>query len=396
MDKSLGREIADKRKEFELTQGQLANLLGVSETHLWRIEQGKQKVTKKVQKKIDKIFAFYESDEPLQILFDYVRLRFETTEHLRVISEVLGINPEYMYHEPKGFYGYPEKMVFGDIVVFFSVTDKKLGVLLELKGKGCRLFETFLQQQGITWFDFFRKATGEGAIVKRLDIAVDDRIGILDIRKLADKRKRDEGKFKSRKYDVYICGGEQRSEHDKQMGYTLYLGSRRSNIYFCLYEKDYEQFVQTGLEPEFAEVKNRCEIRLKDERAENAMKYLLEPEINIEAVAFDIIYEYVTFLDPKRNVDKQEWQINPMWSLFISGERRRIKLTTRPEAITLKRQLKWIDKQVAPTLKMISDYEEQVGTMELEDIMENTHLSTKHRKHLEQLLAPLSEVSKCP
>ena len=30
------------------------------------------------------------------------------------------------------------------------------------------------------------------------------------------------------------------------MGRTLYLGSLKSDVYFCIYEKDYEQYVKLG------------------------------------------------------------------------------------------------------------------------------------------------------
>ena len=49
------------------------------------------------------------------------------------------------------------------------------------------------------------------------------------------------------------------------MGNTLYLGSAKSEIYFCIYEKDYEQYVKAGIPMEETKVKNRFEIRLKDD-----------------------------------------------------------------------------------------------------------------------------------
>lgn len=37
----------------------------------------------------------------------------------------------------------------------------------------------------------------------------------------------------------------------------------KSEVYFCIYEKDYEQYVKNDVPLEDAEVKNRFEIRLK-------------------------------------------------------------------------------------------------------------------------------------
>lgn len=47
------------------------------------------------------------------------------------------------------------------------------------------------------------------------------------------------------------------------MGNTLYIGSLQSEVYFCIYEKDYEQYKKHDIPIADAEVKNRFEIRLK-------------------------------------------------------------------------------------------------------------------------------------
>ena len=57
------------------------------------------------------------------------------------------------------------------------------------------------------------------------------------------------------------------NEQDKVgMGHTLYIGSLKSEVYFCCYEKNYEQYAKLGIPLEEAPIKNRFEIRLKDER----------------------------------------------------------------------------------------------------------------------------------
>ena len=48
------------------------------------------------------------------------------------------------------------------------------------------------------------------------------------------------------------------------MGRTLYLGSLKSDVYFCIYENDYEQYVKLGTPLEEADIINRFEIRLRN------------------------------------------------------------------------------------------------------------------------------------
>ena len=69
-----------------------------------------------------------------------------------------------------------------------------------------------------------------------------------------------------------------------------------SEVYFCIYEKDYEQYKKHDIPIADAEVKNRFEIRLKNERAFYAIRDLLEHD-NPERTAFQIINRYVRFAD---------------------------------------------------------------------------------------------------
>src|SRR5699024_12052948 len=48
------------------------------------------------------------------------------------------------------------------------------------------------------------------------------------------------------------------NEQDKVgMGHTLYIGSLKSEVYFCCYEKNYEQYAKLGIPLEEAPIKNR-------------------------------------------------------------------------------------------------------------------------------------------
>ena len=59
------------------------------------------------------------------------------------------------------------------------------------------------------------------------------------------------------------------------MGHTLYIGSLKSEVYFCVYEKDYDQYVKCDIPVEETPFKNRFEIRLKNRRAYYVLRDLL-------------------------------------------------------------------------------------------------------------------------
>ena len=50
-----------------------------------------------------------------------------------------------------------------------AFNDEEKGVLLELKGRGCRQFENFLLAQSRSWYDFFIDCLAFGGVMKRLD-----------------------------------------------------------------------------------------------------------------------------------------------------------------------------------------------------------------------------------
>ena len=145
------------------------------------------------------------------------------------------------------------------------------------------------------------------------------------------------------------------------MGRTLYLGSLKSDVYFCIYEKDYEQYVKLGTPLEEADIINRFEIRLRNERAYYAVRDLLT-YYDAEQTAFSIINQYVRFVDEEPDKRKNDWKLNDRWAWFIGDNRQSLKLTTKPEPYTLERTLRWVQRQVAPTLKMLKKIDKGNGT----------------------------------
>lgn len=155
-----------------------------------------------------KIFNQLESfnpDLPLSLLFDYVRIRFPTTDARKIIQEILHLKFDYMLHEDYAFYSYQEQYVMGDIVVMLSHEEDK-GVLLELKGRGCRQFETFLLAQKRSWYDFFEDCLKAGGVMKRLDLAINDLVGLLDIPDLTKKCQKEECISLFRTFKSYRSG----------------------------------------------------------------------------------------------------------------------------------------------------------------------------------------------
>lgn len=381
----------EKRLSYGISQNKLALEAGISREYLNKIENGKLEPKEDLKEELNFTLNRLNPESPLTMLFDYVRIRFPTIDHEEIIANVLGVKNKYMVYEEYGFYSYPEHCHYGDIFICIS-NDKEKGTLLELKGKGCRQLENLMLAQKRTWYDFFICVFENKGVYKRIDLAINDKIGLLDIPELARKCDNKEcvslfRSFKSYRSGELINSNEQEKE---SMGNTLYIGSLRSEVYFCIYQKDYEQLVKYGIPLEETETKNRFEIRLKSERAQHAIMDYLK-YLDVEKTAFDVINYYLRFVDRDGSKPPSRCPVNERWAWFIGKGRGRLKLTTAPEPYTISRTIHWINK-ISPTLKMVQEAGFAKDVNILGDMIENASLGKKHETILAQALADTNEV----
>lgn len=374
----------EQRTQYGVSQNQLAVMAGVSREYISRLESGKVTLTEEIRVKLTDALDKLNPENPLEMVLDYVRIRFPTQDVKHIVEDILKIRLDVMIHEDFGFYSYSEHYVLGDVFVLTSPDEEK-GTLLELKGKGCRQMESYLLAQHRSWYDFLMDALLEGGVMKRLDLAINDMAGILDIPELTEKCNHEECISVFRSFKSYRSGELVKSkEQDRYgMGNTLYVGSLKSEVYFCIYEKDYEQYVKYEIPLEDTKIKNRFEIRLKNERAYYAVRDLLTYH-DAERTAFDIINRYMRFADKEVEKRRSEWKTNERWAYFIGSDRGRLKLTTKPEPYTLTRTLNWISRQVAPTWKVLQQIDDTNGTTYLKDILNHAKLTERHKKLIEQ------------
>ena len=226
---------------YGISQSRLATGAGITRQYLSDIETGKVIPSKELEHVLFETLERFNPNSPLELIFDYVRIRFPTTDVRYVVEQILRLKLSYFLHEDYGFYSYSEHYALGDIFVLCSPELSK-GVLVELKGRGCRQFEAYLLAQERSWYEFFMDALSAGGVMKRLDLAINDRTGILNIPMLTEKCRNEECISVFRSFKSYRSGELVRKDEKECMGNTLYIGSLQSEVYFCIYEKDYEQY----------------------------------------------------------------------------------------------------------------------------------------------------------
>ncbi|MFQ7605130.1 MAG: replication initiation factor domain-containing protein [Enterococcus avium] len=388
---NFGQWLRVKRQEYQVSQQRLSVESGCSRRYLSMIETENYFPSEKMQTDIVGALEQLNPNKELELVFDYVRLRFDTHDVKHVIESILKIKMKYMLYEDYAFYGYIAKYVFSHIQVMISPEEDEKGTLIELKGQGCREFESLLMAQGRSWFDFFVQCEKEKVHYKRIDLAINDKIGILSIPYLIEKCEQRELTSKFRSFQELGSGKLESESEQLFIGRTLYIGSLKSDIYFCFYEKNIEQMIKKGVPLEEAEIKNRYELRLKNDRAYHTIQDLLIYR-NCEQTIFNIIHSYIVFLEVGKTKKKANWKMDPMWAQFVGENREKLKLTTAPKPVELSQTIAWLRKQVAPTLKMLLLIDRENNTNKINELLNETNLSKKHEKMIEQHTLMIKEL----
>ena len=154
---------------------------------------------------------------------------------------------------------------------------------------------------------------------------------------------------------------------------SLYIGSKASTKYFCLYEKQKEQ----ATKKKHTDIINRFEIRLRDKKAVQAVEELLLT-YNPHGLVFYLITDFVEFTD------------YPLWEIFISHDS--LPFEMNPVPVNMERTLQWLERQVMPSIVMIEEIDRLTGSNYMKMIDECTHLSEKQEILVEQMCTDISDV----
>lgn len=380
------QHLKEKRIKNKLSQESTAEFAGISREYLSRIENGSAKPSSQLLETIESVIEGCQPENLPEIILDYVRIRFPTKDIDKVLENIMKLKKEYMLYEEYGFYGYSEQYKLGDITLMNSPKEE-YGILLELKGKGCRQFEQYLIAQERSWKDFFHQVNNEGGIYKRIDIAINDKHGFLNVAEMIEKCDRKAYSSLFRNYKVCRSGElcRKREQHQNEMGSTLYLGSTKSELHFCIYQKDYEQYQKLKKNIEDAEVKNRFELRFREKRAEKMIQELLDCRDAGNPIV-TVIDKYIQFNDNSSE------KIDRRWNWFIQCLKKDLPLSMKPEPYTMEKTIKWMERQVAPTLKTLMVVDEIEGTNFVGNMIRNTKLKHEHKKIIEQQIIAIEDM----
>lgn len=376
--KIIGESIQASRKKLRMTQNDFAKKFGLSRKSIGNLERGVSLLSENKMNEIYDYIAEQNRHEPLESIIDYIRITFQTHNVDIIFNDVLKIKKEFFAQITSHLYGYVGGYQLDYLMVLYSEKGDSRGTMIQLSGKGCRQFEAFLKAQSRTWFDFFHVCFDYKAKFTRVDLAINDYKEYLSIPALLNKINRQELISRFERFDFNGSGSISKK---KREGVTIYLGSKKSELYMAFYQKNSEQAKKLGVAVEDVPIKNRYELRFKDERAEQAIHGYTKTG-DLTEFLLGILSDYLCFVDRKAGVSRKYWSVNKKWAYFLGGVEK-VKLVTEPNDALYERSKNWFKRSVAPTVKMLMEVDEIEETDEVQEIIDEAELSDKHLHMIE-------------
>ncbi|MGR8828643.1 replication initiation factor domain-containing protein [Leuconostoc citreum] len=335
----------------------MAKDIGMTRQTINRLETGEQNISEKF---LDKMVATYpELAESVELQFDWVSLTFPDATGKQVIDDVIALKSDLFLEHGTSQNFYTREFAYAGekniyIQDFEPITnpetqeiEQRTGTTLYLTGKGTRLFEKALLEQNMTWRDFFIKARKYRGHLTRLDIALNDKWGLLNMDEIV--RAVQEKRFwtKSRSYAIH---------GNSDAGWTVNFG--KAPFIIRAYDKQKEQSSK-GNE---TDIKNRVELELHQNRAEQVLDEWFAND-NLVEFTIDMLYTYLWFTDEPiaddlltgvKARDKIEATIKPMpsWQL-LTFLGHKMKFVREPKPQSVESIKKWVEQSVVPSLAVL-------------------------------------------
>lgn len=195
--------------------------------------------------------------------------------------------------------------------------------------------------------------SGFDAKVTRLDIALDDFEGILNLDLIEDKLKN--GHYRSSKKTYNVNHGKDVDVSNK----TIYVGSKRNNssagsYYLRIYDKKAQYISKNQILPDYvvqSGIWQRYEISYSKGKADYIFHRL------VDGVPIGVLYKQtmknaIEFLIPSKDKNKSRWKVCKWWKDFIDIQDK-IDFGDHERDVMLNDLLEWIKKSVLPSLKLL-------------------------------------------
>lgn len=303
-------------------------------------------------------------DNGLIVSVDWLSFTVMSTADVVDVLDMFGYVMEDFTRMPRGARGYKTMFRLNgyslsvlcdgnpDMGIHIDVAGSAIGELVRSFSETLKINTPFGEGYDIDFDSTFMKALLECIVdnghVTRLDIAVDD-IGCRyfstdDVYALYSNTQIVTKTRNVRNFEDWDAPG-------RKSGHTVYFGSRTSDIFLRVYDKQMERnrkLVDSGSRIDTPWT--RWELELKNERAVNVVKLILS-DLSLGVVAVGVLSHYIRMIELDDS-NRSRCSIYPLWVDFINGISS-LKITVPKFEKSLEDKKTWIKRQVMPTLAAV-------------------------------------------
>lgn len=275
-------------------------------------------------------------------------------EPKEVVEKILCMDWDLFQAKGYGLFGYRQAVEFGNILVMFDYAGNitsDMGVCVSMSGNGCRTFEQHTKRAAVNGTPLVSLISDlhadEFANFSRVDLALDDKAGLLDLDKVCEKVDLNEiNSYITSRNVVRGYNGKSRA------GTTVYIGSPKSDFRIRFYDKAREKYKKG--QPEYEMHWVRCEIVMKHHNANGFAAALANTE-DLGALAAAILNDKISFVEPGSDTNITRCAVCAWWQDFVDSVET-IKLVVKEDSKhSVLDAYHWVKHQIAPTLSLIND-----------------------------------------
>jgi phage replication initiation protein len=241
-----------------------------------------------------------------------------------------------------------------------------------LNGVHFSLPPSAIELSSLDYLSYARRLNAPGTQFTRVDLAVDDTQGILDLKTICHAVESGHFTAQAKKKPKQFIDYE-------GIGRTFYFGREQSKTRIRIYDKAAEQCARGK---QYVGHWVRAEMQLRAERADVAVQYILGHPADWQKQACGWLLSALDFKIPGTDPNKSRWETASWWLTFLNfASKQRIFISRRVR--TIDDVAVWVDQQVGPSLLVLQTV---YGAHALSDIANNaaTRLKSKHLALIEQ------------
>ena len=287
------------------------------------------------------------SFKTLDLVYDWVEFTIQNLEYTKVIEKLFHVNVDDCTYQDGGVNGYNQTWTLAHkIRIMKNNKNPVMGVHVLLSGFACREFEDL----GYDWYSLFSSVLALGGKFSRIDVAIDMFKKYFSIRQLDKKLRAGEvtTKFRTVNYTQSYKVGH---GDDNDLGETLTLGKRGSNIHIQFYDKLKER-EQAGYKiDEKINWWLRCELRFRKDLADQVAKEFVD-QYELSNFIFSVLKNYIDFKEVGTATRIERCKTWKNWQNFV-GDVEKIQLAKKSVQSTIQKKDRYCIIQTAKSIAML-------------------------------------------